>query len=393
MTASTRRASPARLLVVALALSACTSPASTTSTLPSEGPPTSSRASTVDPTTVASSSYFEPAVVLETPAPSPFLPMAAGPDRIVLYEPPFLVTHTVDGTRSVRIPEHAPGVGEFIDVSSLVHWQDRYWAFLIGDLTTELGRATALVSEDGESWKRVDVGPPVAGARMPNGFATPDVPQYAGSSGVQAASASETQLVAAGWTRTDAGVQPVVWSTGDGTTWSARVPPTEGSERELAAAVAAGGDAVLVHTLGSTYVGQDLFLLGPDGERDVSLAGEQVVASLVRSADGFLLSSHASLTPPVLLWEWDGDAWNSIERPDLVARQADDLSLRPFLLAGSVDGAIAAGVHELAIRDDGGWRSLGSVQGRIVSMTAGDEMVRVVSSDGASTLITEIPLS
>ncbi len=261
----------------------------------------------------------------------------------------------------------------------------------MGDASTELGVGSALTSKDGLDWNRVDIGSADGGARLPGALATPDVPQYEGSTGIQHAAADTDTLAVSGWTRTEAGVQPLVWTTHDGETWSVMTPPAP-SERAVAMRVAPGDDEVLVHVLGPFYFGQDLSVLTPSGQLDASLVGDQYVVDIVRSGPGYVMSSSAFGGPPTALWEWDGRGWTNITEPDIASRTDEGAEIRPFLLTGSESGAVASGAAGVSIRHDGSWHGLGSVRGSIVSISVDDNQAVVVSTTDTDTFITLLPL-
>lgn len=333
----------------------------------------------------------EPDLVLPEVAVAPYLPIAVGDETLVTYSDGELVTHTIAGSTAVDIAEIAPGIGDFFDVSTVVWWRGRFWAFLVGDVSTGLGVGSALTSGDGLEWNRVEIGSTAGGARVPGGFATPDVPQYEGTTGVQHAAADADTLVASGWTRTDAGVQPVVWTTHDGTTWSTDAPPAA-SERAMGVRVAPGDDEVLVHVLGPFYFGQELALITASDVLDASLVGDQYVVDIVRSGGGYLMSSSGFGGPPTALWEWDGRGWTNIAEPEILPMADDGSEIRPYLLAGSEAGGLAAGLDTVSLRHDGSWREIGSVQGSIVSVSVDGNQVVVVSTGDDGALVTRLPL-
>jgi len=257
-------------------------------------------------------------------------------------------------------------------------------------VSTQVGVASALMSPDGVTWERVEIGVAARGARLPGGFATPNVPQYEGMSGIQAAAATEDRLVVGGWTRTVAGVQPVVWITEDGENWSIETPPST-TNRALAVRIAAADDEILVHVLGPFYFGQDLYLLSGDEPIDVSLVGDQYVTDIVRSGNGFVMSTSAFGGPPAGLWEWDGSAWQSIAAPDIEPRSGDGSDIEPYRLAGSDRGAVVTGDREVALRTDGAWTRLGSVRGSILDAAVLEGQITLLSLEGDDLLVTALP--
>lgn len=333
----------------------------------------------------------EPDLTLNVEDLSPHLPMAVGPDAVVSYSPPEIAVHTEAGITTVDVAAVAPEIGEFFDVSSILWWNDRFWAFLVGDVSTEVGVASALTSPDGLTWERVEVGAAARGARLPGAFATPDVPQYEGASGVQTAAATDDRLVAGGWTRTDAGVQPVVWVSEDGESWSVETPPST-TDRAMAVRIALAAEDILVHVLGPFYFGQDLYLLSGDVAIDVSLVGDQFVTDIVQSGNGFLMSTSGFGGPPTGLWEWDGAAWQSIVPPDIEPRSGDGSEIEPYRLAGSAHGAVVMGAREVALRTDGTWARLGSVRGSLLDAVTLADGVTLLSLEGDDLLVTTLPL-
>ena len=333
----------------------------------------------------------EPDLTLQVEGLSPFLPIAVGPDAVVSYSPPELAVHSEEGTTTVDVAAVAPQIGEFFDVSSIVWWNGQFWAFLVGDVSTEVGVASALTSPDGVTWERLEIGSAAGGARLPGAFATPDVPQYEGASGVQAAAATDDRLVVGGWTRTEAGVQPVVWVTDDGQTWSIETPPSA-ADRAMAVRVASGPEDVLVHVLGPFYFGQDLYLLSEGEAIDVSLVGEQFVNDVVSSGAGFVMSTSAFGGPPTGLWEWDGSAWQSIAPPDIEPRSGDGSDIDPYHLAGSDHGAVVTGDRQAALRGVDSWTRLGSVRGSIVDAVVIGDQVTLLSLEGGDLHVTALPL-
>lgn len=333
----------------------------------------------------------EPDLTLQVEGLSPFLPIAVGPGAVVSYSPPEIAVHTESGTTTVDVAAVAPQIGEFFDVSSMAWWNGQFWAFLVGDVSTEVGVASALTSPDGMTWERVEIGAAARGARLPGAFATPDVPQYEGASGVQTAAATDDRLVVGGWTRTEAGVQPVVWVTEDGQTWSVETPPST-ADRAMAVRIASGAEDVLVHVLGPFYFGQDLYLLSGGEPIDVSLVGEQFVTDVVSSGDGFVMSTSAFGGPPTGLWEWDGSAWQSIAPPDIAPRSGDGSEIEPYRLTGSEDGAVVSGDRQVAIRTDGAWTRLGSVRGSILDASVVGDQVTLLSLEGDDLHVSALPL-
>ena len=366
---------------------ASTSTTASGSTTQTTTPPTTPP--TTDPATV--DDVTEPDLTFPDVVTVPYLPMAVGNDTLVTYASQELVTHTTAGSTVTDIAVVAPGIGDFFDVSALLWWKGRFWAFLVGDVSTELGVGSALTSEDGLTWDRVDIGSTDRGARLPGALATPDVPQYEGSTGIQHAAADTDTLAVSGWTRTDAGVQPLVWVTRDGETWSVDAPPAT-AERAMAVRVTPGDDEVLVHVLGPFYFGQDLAIITPSGAVDASLVGDQYVIDVVRSDNGYVMSSSAFGGPPTALWEWDGRAWTNIAEPDIAPMADDGAGIRPYLLAGSTSGAVASGLDRVSIRRDGSWHGLGSVRGSIVSLSVDGDDAVVVSVAGTDTFLTIVPL-
>lgn len=387
----------AALVVVSLVVTACTQrpsvPENTASSFTEGATPTTvaEDPGTTTATTARTLAVTEPDLTLEADGLSPYLPTAVGPDAVISYTPPAIAVHTEAGTTTIDVTAIAPEIGEFFDVSSIVWWSGRFWAFLVGDVSTEVGVASALTSPDGVTWKRVEIGLAAGGARLPGAFATPEVPQYDGVSGVQAAAATDDRLVVGGWTRTDAGVQPVVWITEDGQNWSVETPPSI-AERAMAVRVAPANQEILVHVLGPFHFGQDLYLLSDGEPTDVSLVGDQFVTDIVRSEDGFVMSTSAFGGPPTGLWEWDGSAWQSIAAPDIDPRSDDGAEIEPYHLAGSEHGAVITGDRGVAIRSDGAWMTLGSVRGSIIDATVLQSEITLLSLEGDDLLVTSLPL-
>ena len=343
------------------------------------------------PTTTTGPDAPRPALVLGSEDTLGYwMPMATD-GRSVVYADfnATLATLSAQGTRRFALSEIF--TGDTVTVSSVTRYLGNYWAFIAGDEQTQPGVASAAISVDGLEWKRVEIGSNGSAGRVRGGFATPDAVQYPGVSGVHDASTDGTVLAVSGWTETDAGVQPTVWTTSDGESWKTDVLPNRSSPAETAPRVAVTETTQLVHTLGSYYLGPDLTWITPTDERDASLVGVDV-ADIAGGQNLFVAMANHFGSPPYSFWEFDDGVWSVIDGPTW-AGFADTDSRHPYLLVDTPTGPIAIGASHVGILRDGSWLELDQLPGEPVAATveSGSIMVVTTLDEGVGLIPVPIP--
>ncbi len=334
------------------------------------------------PTTPTSTDATRPArVLISEDTLGYWMPMATDGASVVYADfNATLATLSAEGTQRFALGEIF--TGDTVTVSAVTRFLGSYWAFIAGDEQTQPGVASAAVSVDGLEWKRVEIGSSGSAARFPGGFATPDAVQYPGASGVHDASTDGNVLAVSGWTETDAGVQPTVWTTSDGQSWTTDVLPNRSSTTETAPRVAVTAATHLVHTLGSYYLGPDLTWITETDEIDASLVGVDV-ADIAGGQDRFIAMATHFGSSPYSFWEFDNGVWSVIDGPTW-AGFADSDARHPYLLRDTPTGAVAVGASSVGVRRDGVWMQLDRLPGEPVGATveAGSIVVVTMLDDG-----------
>ncbi len=177
-----------------------------------------------------------------------------------------------------------------------------------------------------------------------------------------------------------------MWTTTDGESWITDVLPNRSSAAETATKIAVTPSAMLVHTLGSYYLGPDLTLMGQNSEEDASLVGVDV-AAIAGGVDRFVALASNFDSGPYSFWEFDAGVWSVIAAPEWIGFDNAD-ERHPYLLTDSPIGAVAIGATSIGIRSGGTWIELADLIGIPVSATLeGESIVIVTMTDDGIGLI------
>lgn len=389
-------------VVLAVVTAACAGDAAGPSrtTRPATAPPTTgtdsgsiTESTQVSTTTTRAdpSSPARPAILLDSELTLGYwMPMATNGTSVVYADfDSTLTTLTAEGTQ--RLPLGDIFAGESVTVSVVTRFLGAYWAFVSGDEQTQPGVASAAISADGLDWKRVEIGSNGSGARVPGRFATPDAVQFPGESGVHDASTDGSTLAVSGWTQTDAGAQPTVWTTSDGQSWTTNVLPNRADVAETAPRIAVSAAAQLVHTLGPYYLGPDLTWVTESAELDASLVGVDV-ADIAGGEARFVTMASNFGSGPYSFWEFEDGVWSVIDGPTWSGFAEAD-GRHPYLLADSPVGTLAIGASSVGLRSNGSWVEIAQLPGDPVAATVQDGSIVVVSmlADGVGLIPVAMP--
>ncbi len=230
----------------------------------------------------------------------------------------------------------------FAEVSDVVAFDDRFFAFIAGDPNADDESPTVLVSDDGQTWERSPS--TIVSGSSTNLPRTPDSPPYAGASAVMHAIAVGDRIHATGWVTIDGKIRTAVWDSPDGENWRLQVIDQIAFDSEYGGSIAHSAAGTIVRIAGPVHTGVGTVVSTRRGEWslapvvDDSSYGQQIGAN-----DGHFYNLIRRFDGSVVLRVYD-DSVGSSQDVDVGFARNTDVSVRldasswhdPVLIVGAL---------------------------------------------------------